>query len=158
MTKPYCEVHNMLPPSKMTAPFVRRRKNAFTLVEVVFAIMIVGLGVVAMMHLFATGADANTVGNEVSSGTFLVQQIRALTDSLPYDALLSCHGLTWSGADAEGNPIPGLSAYTQSLSVTGVNPDDLTIYIGPDPQLIRLTVTVTKDGKNVEQLTWLRSP
>lgn len=142
-----------------TNPHGRHRHAAgFTLMEAVFAIMIVGLGVVAMMHLFAAGTEVNATGNDVATGTFLAQQIRAFTDNVEYPYLYAYDGGAWYGVDAEGNPISGLQQFTQALSVEAVNPDDLTTYVGSDPQLIRLTVTVTQDNQQVARIAWLRAP
>ena len=83
----------------------RRRVGGFTLMEAVFSIMIVGLGVVAMMQLFGSGTKVNAYGNHLSSAVFLAEELQAMTDDVAFDDLLSYDGQTFNGVDANGNPV-----------------------------------------------------
>ena len=135
----------------------RRREVGFTLMEAVFSIMIVGLGVVAMMQLFGSGTKVNAFGNHLSSSVFLAEELQAMTDDVAFDDLLSYDGQTFNGVDANGNPVEGLTNYQQQILAEGVNPGDLTVYVGPDPEIIRLTAVVTYGGQEMARISWLRS-
>ena len=137
----------------------RRTKHyraAFTLMEVVFAIMIVGLGVVAMMGVFASGTRVNGYGNHLSTGVFLADELRSMTDEVEFDYLLDYDNQTFNGVDAGGNSVAGLASYQQQLDVTAVNPADMSEYIGPDPEIIRLKAIVSRNGEEVTRTSWLR--
>jgi len=135
----------------------RRREVGFTLMEAVFSIMIVGLGVVAMMQLFGSGTKVNAYGNHLSSAVFLAEELQAMTDDVAFDDLLSYNGQTFNGVDANGNPVEGLNNYQQQLLAEGVTPEDLTVYMGPDPEIIRLTAVVNHQGLELARISWLRS-
>ncbi len=135
-----------------------RRGGGFTLIEALYAIMIVGLGVVALMMLMASGTTVNTFGNDLSSAVFLADEMRAMTDDVPFDDLPAYNGQTFNGVDANGNPVEGLAGFQQQLSVTAVDPIDLTTLVGPVPvQTLRLTATVTSASGAQTRFSWLRA-
>lgn len=135
----------------------RRHEVGFTLIEAVFSIMIVGLGVVAMMQLFGSGTKVNAYGNHLSSAVFLAEELQSMTDDVAFDDLLDYNGQTYNGVDANGKSVEGLSRYQQQLLVEGVTPGDLTVYVGPDPEIIRLTAVVNHQGQELVRMSWLRS-
>jgi len=59
--------------------------------------------------------------------------------------------------DANGTPVAGLQNFQQQLIVQPVNPDDLTVYVGPDPDGLLLTAAVSRNGQPLTQISWLRS-
>jgi len=131
--------------------------RGFTLIEAMFAIMIIGLGIAALMTVFGAGTQANGYGDTLSKAVYLAGEIRSMTDDVAYTNLLSYNGKTWQGVDANGSPVAGLQDYQQTLTVTAVNPDDLTTYIGPDPQALLLTAVISRNSQEVSRLRWLRS-
>jgi len=135
----------------------RRREVGFTLMEAVFSIMIVGLGVVAMMQLFGSGTKVNAYGNHLSSAVFLAEELQAMTDDVAFDDLLSYNGQTFNGVDANEKPVEGLANYQQQLFAEGVTPGDLTVYVGHDQEIIRLTAVVNHQGLELARISWLRS-
>ncbi|MBN1845055.1 MAG: hypothetical protein JW810_05190 [Sedimentisphaerales bacterium] len=145
-------------PQRIRAGRRRGRSAAgFTLMEAVFSIMIVGLGVVAMMQLFASGTKVNHYGNRLSTAVFLAEELQAMTADVAFDDLLAYDDLTFNGVDARGNPIPGMERYQQQLRVEPVTPEDLTVYVGPDPVMVRCTAVVQNGGVELAQLCWLRT-
>jgi len=132
------------------------QRGGFTLMEVVFSIVSGGVAIVSLMMLFASGTTVNAFGNDLSTGVFLAEQLRAMTDQVPFADLTSYDDQTYGGVDAEGSPVAGLSDFQQHLSVRTVNPQDLTLYIGPDPQAAILTATVSRGAEQVTRLCWMR--
>lgn len=131
----------------------KRRPNApcgFTLIEALFSVVIVGLGVVALMHLFAAGTEVNSFGNRLSTGVIFAEQVRAATDDTPFVDLPTLNGQTFDGS-------AGLADYQVQLAAQPVTPDDLTPYIGPDPEMIRMTARVQYKNSDLTTLNWLRS-
>lgn len=134
------------------------RQGGFTILEAAFAIMIIGFGVVALMRVFVSGNEVNSYGDKLSKAVFLSEEIRAMTDNEPFDNLLDYDGLGFNGVDANGNAVAGLEGFRQTIAIEGIDPSDMTVYIGVDPPAYRLTATVTRDGQELTSLSWLRSP
>jgi len=136
---------------------LRQSNKGFTLIEVMFSILIVGLGIAALMLLLGSCTLVNAYGNHLSDGVFLCEQIRSLTDEQTFDNLLNLNGQTFNAVDSSGNPVPGLEAYQQTLQAQAVNPDDFTVYVGPDAEAVVLTTIVTYAGKEINRMSWLRT-
>ena len=134
----------------------RRKAGGFTLVEAVFAIMIIGFAVTALMLLFGTGTQVTAYGNRLSQAVFLAEEMRAMTDEVDFTNLLSYHGQIYNGVDANGNPLPGVMDFQQQLEVQGVNPADMTITVG-NVEMIRVTAAVTYQGTELTRMSWLRT-
>ena len=131
--------------------------GGFTLIEAVFTIMIIGLGIAALMQLFASGTEVNHYGDSLSKAVFLAEELRSMTDDQPFDELLSYNGQSYNGVDATGVEVPGLQLFTQSFEVTALNPTSFLPEIDPDPILLRLTVNVSRPSGNLTTVSWLRS-
>jgi len=132
------------------------RDGGFTLLEVTFSIVIVGIAIVSLMLLFAAGTNVNSFGNKLSSAVFLADQLRSMTDQTGFDDIINDGNQTFSGVDADGNSIPGLGNYQQDLTIQTINPEDMTVYVGPDPTAVILTASVSDTKGQLMQISWLR--
>ena len=132
------------------------RAGGFTLVEVTFSIVIVGVAIVSLMILFAAGTTVNAFGNKLSSAVFLADQLRSMTDQTGFDDIIGDGDQTFSGVDADGNAIPGLGSFQQDLTIQPINPGDMTVYVGPDPTAAILTASVSDTTGQLMQISWLR--
>jgi len=128
----------------------RRRAGGFTLMEALFAIVIVGLGVVAMMQLFTSGTEVNAYGNKLSAAVIFAEQVRAQTDETDFLGLPARDDEVFAGSGE-------LLDYQVQLNVEAVTPEDMTVYVGPDPEMYRITALVTANGKEVTRMRWLRN-
>ena len=137
---------------------MRKRNGAsgFTLMEVLIAIVIVGVGIVSLMMLFASGTMVNQFSSDLSTAVFLADQLRSMTDEQGIDELLADGDLTFNGVDASGNAVAGLQQYQQTLEVQAISPDDMTVYVGPDVNAVLVKATVKKSGEQLAQISWLR--
>jgi len=134
----------------------RRAAAGFTLIEVTLSIIIVGTAVVSLLMLFGAGTTVNAFGNKLSTGVFLADQLRSMTDQSTFDDLIANGNQNFTGVDAEGNAVPGLGQFQQALTIQPVNPGDMTVYVGPDPQAAILTATVSDSQGQIMQVSWLR--
>ena len=132
-------------------------EGGFTLIEAVFAVMIIGLGIASLMQLFASGTQVNHYGDSLSKAVFLAEELRAMTDDQPFNNLMSFDGQSYNGVDATGAEVPGLQQFTQTFEVTALNPTSFLPEIDPDPILLRITVNVSKPSGNLTTVSWLRS-
>src|SRR5262245_53309678 len=69
-----------------------RRPNAFTLIEVSLAMVIVGVGILAMMQLLAVCTTQNRAGAEITTATLLAENIRETMAGLPLTDPIFGHG------------------------------------------------------------------
>lgn len=135
----------------------RSQRNGFTLIEAMLAVMIVGIGIAALMHVFTAGTYINQYGDRLSKSVFLAEELRSMTDDVDFDDLLAFDGRTFNGVDANGDAVAGLGDFQQTFVVKEVHPVDLTPFVSPDPETIRLTVNVSYKDNQVTSMSWLRS-
>ena len=128
--------------------------GAFTLLEAMLAIVIVGLGITGLLMVAASGTTVNAYGNELSAAVLLAEELRAMTDVMPYDNLTALNGATFNGVDAHGDNVPNMQQYQQTLDIAEVSPTSLTASSGTD--MIKITATVSKNTTDLIQISWLR--
>lgn len=133
-------------------------RGGFAIMEAAFSIMIIGLGVVAMTQIFVSGSEVNGYGNSLSKAVFLADEMRSMTEDVTFDRLLDFNDLLpFNGADANGNPVAGLDSYVQTITAESVDPESLLPVVLPDPEAIRMNVSVSRNGTEITKISWLRS-
>lgn len=157
---------------------------AFTLIEAALATIIIGVGIVAMMQLFAACTQNNAYGSQQTTAMLLANNIQEAMASLSFDdpiygsttfgpesgeTLATYNDLDdFNGAsfnppiDSLRNTISSLAQYTQNVTVTPVDPDQLnatkTAYSGA----VRITVDVfyqenaSSPKQQVYEISWTR--
>ena len=134
-------------------------QSGFSLIEAMFATVILSFGIVSLMMLLGAGTKLNAYGNQLSTAVLLAEQARAVTDAVAFDDLAAYDGTSFNAVDVDGQAVPDLQAYQQSLTVTAVNIDGLSSYTGPDPPPAwLLAASVSCNGEQLTELTWLRTP
>ncbi len=134
----------------------RYRRSGFTLIDIMIATLIIGLGMTALMMLMGAGTQVNEYGRDLSSAVFLAEQIRNMTEEMSYDDLAALNGQAFTGCDGNGNPVSGLEHYSQSILVEPINPATMTPWTNPDPPACRITVTVSQGNTRLSRMSWLR--
>lgn len=127
----------------------RSARRGFTLIETALATLIVGLGVVSTMRLFAACTMENNQSARLSAAMMLTTNIQEAMGAMNFadpGTVTQVFGAeageslaTWEDVDdfdgASFNPpidslrqqIPEMSQYTQVVSVWPVNPNDLSL-------------------------------
>lgn len=133
-----------------------RRFKGFTLIEAAMTTVIVGVGFIAMLQLIAAGTVANAKGASITTGMNLAKNVRELSLKLEYADLLAMNGTTYSPpVDSRGEEIDGFDDWTQVVEVQAVDPDRVTLDVSdPDPDCLRLTVTVNRGQTTVCRVSW----
>ena len=157
-----------------------RYRDGFTLIEVLIAILLVGLAIVSLISANGAFTQANAAGAELSTSEFLIEQIRELTTVLPvidpntgtstfgpeasetlanYDDLDDFNGASFSPPiNADRNALADLSAYTQQITVENVNASDFEQVVSNHSSFfVRVTVQVFLNTKEISSARWLRS-
>ncbi len=160
-----------------------KQDSGFSLIEALFAIMLVGLAVASLLAANSAFTKANGAGTDLSTAEFLVEQIRELSALLPvvepntpesavdvfgpetgetlatYDDLNDFDGLTFSPPiDAGRNPLADLAAFSQQITVQNVNASNFEQAVADHgSSFVRVTVKVYLNSKEITSATWLRA-
>jgi prepilin-type N-terminal cleavage/methylation domain-containing protein len=155
-------------------------RRGFSLIEVLVASTIVGVGVTAAMVAMQAGTEVNAAGRDLTQAVFLAQEVREWTLLLPFrdpdpadagnppgsdgadpqvfvDDLDDLMGVTYSPPrDAGGAAMSGMDAWSQQISLDWKDPDDLTATVAPGASdIIRVNVTILYAGRPVLSTGWL---
>jgi prepilin-type N-terminal cleavage/methylation domain-containing protein len=157
-----------------------RARDGFTLTEVAVATVLVGIALTALMVSLAAGSRTNRAGQQLTQAVFLVQEIREWTLKLPFsdpdandagnppgtdgsdpqvfvDDLDDLMNVTYSPPrDGRGQAISSMAGWSQTLTLTWRNPDNLTAVV-PDgsSDIIHVKVDVSYRGQPVLSSGWL---
>ncbi len=157
-----------------------RCSDGFTLIEVLIAILLVGLAIVSLISANGSFTQANGAGVELSTAEFLIEQIRELSTVLEvidpntgiatfgpeasetladYDDLDDLHGAVFSPPiSADRSSLTDLSAYSQQITVENVNASDFEQVVSNHSSFfVRVTVKVFLNTKEISSARWLRA-
>ena len=133
------------------------KQSAFTLVEVMIATIMVGLAISALMAANSTYTMVNSAGLDLSSGEFLVEQMREMTMLTDYDDLTGLHNTTYSPpCDANKQPLTAFSDFTQKISVVKVSATNFQQVVASS-NFIRITVEIERNGDPLTEASWVRA-
>jgi len=158
----------------------RNRKQAFTLVEVLVAIVLLGIAIVTIMTSNVSLSIANNYGTDLTTAEFLVEQIKEMTTLLPvsepnvalpsfgietgetlatYDDLDDFDGLSFlPPIDSQRQTLTAYPAFAQQITVQNVSASDYSQVVSDNStDFVRVTVTVLQNGGEVTQQTWIRA-
>ena len=158
-------------------------RSGFSIIEVLIAILLVGLAIASLVAANGALTKANGAGTDLSTAEFLVEQVRELTALLPvvepetpdsgfdvfgpevgetvatYDDLNDFDGASFSppiGADR--NALNDLAAYSQQITVENVNASDFEQVVSDHgSNFVRVTVKVSLNSKGISSASWLRA-
>lgn len=156
-----------------------RHENGLSLIEVLIAIMLVGLTITALVAASRAFTIANGVGTEFSTAEFLIEQIRELTALLPvidpdtgtaafgpeeaslagYDDLDDFDGASFSPPiNANRTVLNDFAAYSQQVSVENVSAVNFEQVVADhSSDFIRITVRVFLNADEVSAASWIRA-
>jgi len=159
-------------------------RGGFTLVETLFAILLVGLSIAGLTAASLAYTQANGTAVDISTGEYLIEQIRELTATLPVadpntktatfgpeEASLTLYddvddfdgvGTGWRvispPIDANRSQIAGLSAFRQEMKVETVSATSFaTVVTDHSTNFYRVTVRVVKSGRVICTESWIRT-
>ena len=136
----------------------RVRRAGFTLIEAALTTMIVGIGLVATLQLLASGTTSNIEGTKLTTGLNLGKNIREMTLKNTFAEVRALNGATYKPPrDSRGEQVAQFGTWQQQITVQPVNPDRLTTdIVDPDPDVVRVTVTVTHNNEEAFDMSWYR--
>jgi hypothetical protein len=155
-------------------------KNGLSLIEVLFAVLLVGLAIASLMAANGAFTKANGAGTDQSTAEFLIGQIRELTALLPvidpqdllatfgpeagetlatYDDLDDFDGANYlPPIDAERVVLNQFSAFSQQITVENVSASNFEQVVADhSTYFVRVTVRVYLNSKQISSTSWLRA-
>ncbi len=155
-------------------------KSGFSLIEVLVAILIVGLAIFSLVGANSVFTMANGAGTDLSTAEFLFEQIRELTALLPvidpqtgtstfgpetgealadYDDLDDFDGKNFSPPiSTHRDPLNNFAAYSQQITVENVNPSDFEqVVSNHSSNFVRVTVKIFLNSNEISSASWLRA-
>jgi len=155
------------------------KKDGFSLVEVLVAIMIIGLALAALAGANMAFTKANGAGTDLSNAEFLVEQIKELTTLLPvidqqtgaatfgpeeaaladYDDLDDFDGANFSPPiSADRQTLSELAAFSQQVTVQNVSASDFELVVADhSSDFVKITAKVFLNSKLISSTSWVRA-
>ena len=146
------------------------KKQAFTLIEVLIAIILVGLAIASLLGANLAFTRANGSGAQLSTAEFLIEQIREHTVMMTFanltDTYSTVKDYSWPVGpigsngevlkDSNGNPLyPG---YSQKVTGIYLQSTDFTKPWTTGPMsFYRITVEISLNNKTVSSACWIRA-
>jgi prepilin-type N-terminal cleavage/methylation domain-containing protein len=157
-----------------------RNKNAFTLVEVLIAVILVGLAIASLVGANISFTRANGAGADLSTAEFLMEQIRELTAMLPavdpqteistfgseegtvlasFDDIDDFDNSTFSPPiNAARTAMTDFAAFSQQITVQNVSASNFEQVVGDHSSyFVRITVEIFLNSEKISSDSWIRA-
>jgi len=137
----------------------KKLSSGFTLVEALFAAMLLGLVIAALAAASGAFTMANGYGVDLSTAEFLIEEVRERTANVDVDTLLASYdGQTFSPpVDVSGAAMTDFGEFGQQVEIGYVESGNFGNTVTGPTDFVRLTVTVTKGGQPVSSTSWIRA-
>jgi len=135
------------------------KRKGFTLLEILIAVVLIGLAVAGLVASSISFTQANGFGTDFSTAEFLVQQVRELTAMVDYSDLFNYDGQSFNppkGANNEAlNDFP---EFTQEITVENVADSDFeNVVADQSSNFVRVTARVLLNTEEICFSSWVRA-
>ena len=136
-----------------------KTRGGFTLIEALFAAMLLGLVIAALAAASGSFTMANGYGMDLTTAEFLIEEVRERTANIDVDTLLASYdGQTFSPPiDVSGVDMTDFSQFGQQVEIDYVESGNFTNTVTGPTDFVRVTVTVTKGGQPISSTSWIRA-
>jgi len=136
-----------------------KKKHGFTLIEALFAAMLLGLVIAALAAASGAFTMANGYGVDLSTSEFLAEEMRELTTNVDFDTLLSSYdGQSFNPPkDVSNLDMSGFSEFTQQVEIDYVASGNFSSTVTGPTDFVRVTVTIAKSGQPISSTSWIRA-
>ena len=157
----------------------KMKKGGFSLIEVLIAILLVGLAIVSLVAANSAFTKANGAGADLSTAEFLIEQIRELTTLLPvidpqsaattfgpeetsiasYDDLDDFDGANFSPPiSANRVVLNAFAGFSQRITVENVSSSNFEQVVADhSSSFVRVTVKLFLNSKEISSASWIRA-
>jgi prepilin-type N-terminal cleavage/methylation domain-containing protein len=129
----------------------QKQKNGFTLLESLFAAMLIGLVIAALAASSGAFTMANAAGVDLSTAEFLIEEIRERTAAMPFADIAAF--TRKPPIDVDGSVMNEFAAFEQQVAVENCGAD----FNAPAADFVRVTVTIRKNGQEISKASWIRA-
>lgn len=135
------------------------KQKGFTLIEALFAAMLLGLVIAALAAASGAFTMANAHGMDLSTAEFLIEEMRELTTNVDFDTLVAGYdGQTFNPPkDINNSDMTDFSEFTQQIDVDYVESGNFNNTVTGPTDFVRVTVTIMKAGAPVSSTSWIRA-
>ncbi|MCH8120352.1 MAG: prepilin-type N-terminal cleavage/methylation domain-containing protein [Planctomycetes bacterium] len=138
-----------------------RYEDGFSLIEVLIAILLVGLAIASLVTASSAFTKANGAGVELTTAEFLIVQVRERTVLVDYADLYAFDDESFSPPqNANGDVLNDLAAFSQQITVENVSDSDFEQVVpdyDPNSHFVRITVKVFLNLREISSARWLRA-
>ena len=157
----------------------RQLNSGFSLIEVLIAIILIGVAIASLVTANIAFTKANSAGTDLSTAEFIVEQIRELATLLPvidpntetsmfgpeeasladYDDLDDFDGASFSPPIcAVREVLNDFAAFTQQITVENVSAANFEQVVDDhDSSFVRVTVKVFLNSREISSASWIRA-
>jgi prepilin-type N-terminal cleavage/methylation domain-containing protein len=136
------------------------KRKGFTLIEVLIAILLVGLAIASLVAASGSFTKANAAATNLSTAEFLIEQVRERSMSVAYEDLHDLEhfdGIVFSPPiNASGENLSNFAAFSEQITAENVSESDFES-LDPGSDFIRVTVKVFLNSKQISSASWLRA-
>ena len=157
------------------------KNKGFTFIEVMVAVFILGLAVVALVRANMAFTQANGAGAEIATAEFLLQQVREMTAMVDvidpqtgttywgpegsettaalYDDLDDFDGQSFSPPiNSRGIVMSEYGNFTQRVTVENVRTDDFSLIASHhSTPFVKVTIDILHNGETISSASWIRA-
>jgi len=115
------------------------QKDGFTLLEVLIALLILGVALLGMALMQINAINTNKTGNDITQGTLLGEQRLEEMKAQAFDQITTSTGISGGSPDTAAITSPSFPAgqktalggmtYYQVWNVSGADPKEITAYV-----------------------------
>lgn len=156
-----------------------RNQKGFTIIEVLFAIILIGIAIASLVAANISFTKSNAAGTDLSTAEFLIEQIKELTALLPvidpqtgtdvfgpeeaslanYDDLDDFDGATFlPPINANRETLNDFTAFSQQITVENLNSANFEEVIADHGSyFVRITVKVFMNSREISSTSWIRA-
>jgi prepilin-type N-terminal cleavage/methylation domain-containing protein len=136
------------------------KRYGFSLIEVLIAILLVGLAIASLIIASGSFTKANSAATDLSTAEFLIEQIRERSISINYSDLKNLEhfdSVVFSPPiSANGESLGNFSAFSEQIIVENVSDANFEQVVA-DSNFVRVTVKVFLNSKEISSASWLRA-
>ncbi len=155
--------------------------KGFTLVEILMAVVIIGIAIAALVGANGAFTQVNGAAVSLSTAEFLIEEIRELTTMLPvvdpesgidtfgpesdettvaaYDDLDDFDNASFCPpVDVSATALTGFGSFTQQVTVENVDPSSLETPVADHTSdFVRITVVIVQNNRPISSASWIRT-
>lgn len=137
----------------------KKQSGGFTLIEALFAAMLIGLVVAAIAVSSGAATMVNGVSIDMSTAEFLIEELREMSATMTFDALDNYTEVNINPPiDMNSNAMTEFSDFTQHVDIVHVSAINLqTVDTTGTSDFLRITVTINKNNSPVSSASWIRA-